>query len=435
MKNHLLIPVILLFLLLLLGLLNLQGEVLALLLPLIVYIGAAFYFAPEKARLNIQLELSSEWISAGMPVTVRATVHNAGPVIDALMLTVPLPPGVELIEGNNVLLTSIPPGSDLELTFSIQVPRGEYPLNHILVKSGETFDLFWKEQNVDSFLNLRVRPAVLKTKSISIRPPTTRSFSGSIPSRQGGTGVGFFSLREYQSGDQQRHINWRICARHQDTLYTNTFQMERVADIGLILDARSHVYANAVGGDTLFEHSVKSTAALTSTFLNDGNRVGLTIYGGVIQRVFPGYGKIQRERIFKELVGAKIGHNYALKNLGYLPTRFFPTRSQIVLISPLTTDDIVVLVQLRAQGYGVILVCPDAIDLEIGARSGGGESVRDLSSEYAYRLYHYERSFLLQKVRRVGVVVVDWNVNEPLANVIHDAMLRQPVQHLVRCSK
>ncbi|MBN1312059.1 MAG: DUF58 domain-containing protein [Anaerolineae bacterium] len=423
MKNHLLLPVVLLFGLLLLGLVSLRGEVLALALPLIVYISAALWFAPEKVDLIIRREASSEWVPVGTPVAVRLTVHNAGDMVEELLLTDPLPPGLELIEGENTLLASMPPGGELELNYTIRAPRGEYAVAHTAVTAGETFGMFWRELRLDAPFSLRVRPRMIGTRSIPIRPPQTRGFSGPIPSRQGGAGVDFFSVREYQSGDPQHRINWRIAARHPYELYTNTYQVERVADVGLILDARSRVDVR-VGGDSLFEHAVQATAALASSLLGDGNRVGLLVYGGMIQNVFPGYGKIQRERILKALAQARVGHNYALENLGYLPTRFFPSRSQIVLISPLTIDDIPVLVQLCARGYAVMVICPDPLDFEVGEYLQDKGGFHDSRAEYAYRLVRAERSFLLQQIRRVGVQVMNWNVDEPLAGAVQEVVRR-----------
>jgi uncharacterized protein (DUF58 family) len=292
----------------------------------------------------------------------------------------------------------------------------------------ETFGLFGRKTRLDAPMSLRVKPTPINLKSIPIRPPQTRGFAGPIPSRQGGAGVEFFSVREYQPGDSQRSINWRIAARHPFDLYTNVHQMERVADVGLIVDARVHVNVRS-GGDSLFEHGVQAAAALAGAFLDDGNRVGLLIYGSIIRSVFPGYGKVQRERILEALARAEVGHNYALEHLEYLPTRFFPTRSQIVLISPLIVDDIPVLIQLRARGYAVLVVCPDPIDFDARTSMRNRQRSGDQAAEYAYRIAHTERVFMLQRARRAGIQIVDWRVDEPLGPALQSAVQRQPIQH------
>ena len=146
--------------------------------------------------------------------------------------------------------------------------------------------------------------------------------------------MNFFGVREYQVGDPLRWINWRVVARHTEFLFTNVFEQERIADVGLILDARQQNDVLSPDGP-LFDHAVRATASLAEVFLGAGNRVGLLIYGSGMTRTFPGYGKVQRDRIMRALARAKTGFNYALESLEYLPTRFFPARSQIVMISPL----------------------------------------------------------------------------------------------------
>ncbi|MCK7482209.1 MAG: DUF58 domain-containing protein [Candidatus Moduliflexus flocculans] len=78
--------------------------------------------------------------------------------------------------------------------------------------------------------------------------------------------------RPFVDGDPQRHINWKASARW-DTLITNLFEQERIADIGIVLDARK-VAEVSNGDESLFEHSVQAAAGLARYFLGKGNRGG-----------------------------------------------------------------------------------------------------------------------------------------------------------------
>ena len=136
-------------------------------------------------------------------------------------------------------------------------------------------------------------------------------------------------------------------------------------------------------------------------------------------RVFPGYGHVQRDRIMRELAKATTSVNYALESLTHLPTRLFPAKSQLVLISPLLPEDIPVIVQMRAHGYAVIVVSPDPIAFEAAFQ-------RDRTSA-AYRFASAERQFMLRQVRESGARVVNWQVDQPLESVIREALARQPL--------
>ncbi|HAV75761.1 MAG TPA: DUF58 domain-containing protein, partial [Anaerolineae bacterium] len=98
---------------------------------------------------------------------------------------------------------------------------------------------------------------------------------------------------------------------------------------------------------------------MADALLSQGNRVGLLVYATFLGWTFPGYGKVQRERILHSLAHAKPGSSEVFSDFEYLPTRLFPPESQIVVVSPLTDDDLTPLVQLRAQGYQVLVVSPD----------------------------------------------------------------------------
>jgi len=256
-------------------------------------------------------------------------------------------------------------------------------------------------------------------KQITIRTRKTRVYSGNIPARVGGPGVEFFGLREYQAGDSPRWINWRASARHAFSMFSNEFEQERVADVGIILDGR--LKTNLFGQEnSLFEYSVLAAAALADVLLSQGNRVGLLNYGRYLHWTFPGYGKIQRERILQALAHAQIGTSTVFSELEYIPARLFPVHSQIILVSPLDADDIKVLVQLRARGYQVMVISPDPITFELGYLLES-ESVRK-----ATRLLRMERDLLLHKLQRAGIQVLDWDVSQPFDQVVKSRLGRPP---------
>ncbi|MDX1748048.1 MAG: hypothetical protein R3324_19110, partial [Halobacteriales archaeon] len=162
--------------------------------------------------------------------------------------------------------------------------------------------------------------------------------------------------------------------------------------------------------------------AFAQTWLAEGHRVGLLTYGRHIERTPPGYGKLQRERILRALAQARIGDHPMFADLEYLPTRLFPPRSQLVLVSPLGSDDYPTIRMLRARGYAVAIVSPDPIRFEQRVLGDGG------SVELAAKLLHTERRLLLRQLRAVGVHVVDWDVEGPLERAVHRTWKRSPLR-------
>jgi uncharacterized protein (DUF58 family) len=151
------------------------------------------------------------------------------------------------------------------------------------------------------------------------------------------------------------------------------------------------------------------------------------IFGPGVLRVFPGYGAVQRERILRAIARVETGMSYAFDNLQHLPTRFFPGRSQLVMVSPVLPEDLPGLLRLRALGYEVLIVSPDPVDYEIRAlRSTVG-------LEVAIRLARIERRVLVGQLRRAGIRVVDWQTDQSFNRVVHASLARQAARrHLVR---
>lgn len=417
MTGRLVLLSLLMYGLLMLGLVTLNSGLVALALPLAVYLGSALVFGPAQVQLSATRELDTDTVSPGRPVIMTVRVTNTGKAIDELLIEDRLLEGLTLVSGETRLLAALPAGESLVLTYVLTGPRGSYKFREVQVTARDTLGIFGQQTSLYSPAHLLILPEVARLKRVPIRPLRTHGFAGPIPARQRGSGIDFFGVREYQLGDPLRAVNWRVTARHDQAMFTNEFEQERIADVGIILDARQQNEVITSEG-TIFEYGVRAAAALAETFLKDGNRVGLLIYGRGMERTFPGTGKVQRERILRALARARTGSNMALENLEYLPTRFFPARSQIILISPLAADDLAVLTRLRAQGYSVLVVSPDPVSYESRTLK------EDWNNDLGKRLARVERTLLLRNVQRVGIQVIDWQVDQPFNQAVQSAIGR-----------
>lgn len=424
--------------LLLLGLVALNGSLVALAIPLVLYLLASLLSEPVEPRLRAERRLSHDFITEGAQVEVKLFITNQGPQQQVLIEDL-VPGGAQVVEGQSKLLTLLPSGGEVGLEYTLRAGRGTYIFQGLHVTVDDPFALLRRRLFLPFRSHLLVMPVVNRLRRVPIQPRSTHGFSGPIPGRRGGAGVNFFGVREYQMGDPMRSINWKATARHEEDFFTNEFEQERITDVGLILDSR-HQNDIASPQGSLFEYAVQATASLADVFLREGHRVGLLIYGRGREATLPGYGKVQRQRILRALARARTGENLALENLGYLPTRFFPVRSQIVVVSPLHPNDLPVLVRLKALGYQVMVVSPDPVDFEAmdlaaqGDRpkrkdresAAGGDLQLAASSDLqlASRVARVERALLLRRLQRAGIQVVDWRVRQPLDGVMQAALGR-----------
>ena len=213
-------------------------------------------------------------------------------------------------------------------------------------------------------------------------------------------------------------------ARHPGDLFTNEFEQERVADVGIILDAR--IASNIpYGGQSLLEYSIEAVTLMVDALIGQGNRVALLIYGGAVNYTLPGYGKLQKERILQALSGAQLQSSHVFAELRALPTQLFPPQSQIIFVSPLLPSDIPFLRSLRAYDYQVLLVSPNPITYEKRLLPAS----QDL--QLAAQLAHLERELLYGQLLQAGIFVLDWDVERPFDDVarsqLQSTRLTRPV--------
>jgi uncharacterized protein (DUF58 family) len=410
MAKRIFLLIALAYLLVIAGLAGLRGEFLALAIPVVLYLLVGLWKSPEGIHLEIQRSLGSERAAPDAPVQIMLTVKNHGPALEEVYLEDSLPPGLKVLEGSVHHLVDLPRNGSITWRYQVSGPRGYYSFSDVKVDASDSFGLLHRKKSLPAAGQLFVLPPVMRMQRISIRPRRTNVYSGTIPARIGGAGVEFFGVREYAPGDPPGWINWNISARHPASLYSNEFEQERVADVGIILDGRLRTNT-LCEGHSLFEFSVQAAAALADAFLAQGNRVGLLLYGHFLHWTIPGYGKIQRERILQSLARAEPGESLVFSDLGHIPTQFFPAHSQLVLVSPLVPADYDVLLQLRARGYQVMVISPDPVRYELAYLPKNSQSV------LAGRIVRMERQMLLNKLRHSGMQVLDWDVAWPFDQV------------------
>jgi uncharacterized protein (DUF58 family) len=429
---------VVIYFLVFLGLASLEGGLILLAFPLLAYLGMALYFAPASLDLTVTRTISTDNVPEGKPVTMKVTILNRGNSLEEVLLEDLVSDKLTLVDGKTRKRLAVPAGKTVELEYTVRGSRGKYRFVGIRATATDLFGIFQRQKIIPAPASILVFPKMAQLRQIHIHPRQTRGFAGPILARRGGSGVDFFGVREYQIGDSPRRINWRISSRHEQEFFSNEFEQEAIADVGLILDSRQQT--NLVDNNaSLFEYSVLATASIADAVLQEGHRVSLLVYGFGMERVFPGYGKVQKKRLMRTLAQAETGDNYALESLVYLPTRLFSARSQIILISPLGNSDLGPLLRLRALGYEVLAVCPNPLDFAVklqmqhrkerssrrGVSAQGENSDSIDTNSPVLRLAQIERALLFGSLRRAGIQIVDWKVDQPLSSALH-SVIAQP---------
>ncbi len=394
-----------------------SGSIALMALPFLVYLGAGLITSPGDVRIRAIRTLDCVRNHENAQVTMTFTIENEGAAIPRLQIDEPAHHQLDVITGKLRNRFFIHAGKKIDYSYTFRLPRGRYEWKQINATASDAFGLFEKTIHIPTSAQLFILPEPPLLRRFKFNARNTLHTPGSNLSRLPGCGVDFWGLREYHPGDSLRLINWRLTARHPNQFFSKVFEREEMADVGLILDTRGS-NPHTGNNDDFFEQSIQATAALAKTFLRAGNRVSLLAMGERVIRVFPGYGKRQLVNILDKLAECRLEDTISLDTLRYFPVRLFPSHTMIVLISPLRSQDFKTIARLRAEGYQIVVVSPNPI------RYIAREQETKGYGQLALRLVTLEREVLLWSIRKVGVEVVDWAVDQPLEKAIRSRRVR-----------
>lgn len=121
-----------------------------------------------------------------------------------------------------------------------------------------------------------------------------------------GTGIDVVDLREYQPGDDLRHVDWNVTAR-TDVPHVREYLEDREVTAWLLLDRSASMDFGPVERR---KHLVMTEVAATVAQLlsRSGNRVGAVLFGSEVEEVVPpASGRNQVLRIVSRLLAGPAG--------------------------------------------------------------------------------------------------------------------------------
>lgn len=385
--------------------------------PVLLYLALVRLLARDPhLDLTVERTTKSQTVYEGEEAEFTLRVENSGRDVDVLEVVDVIPEGLRVSDGTNHLIASLRHGEHLETRYAVSAEAfGVYRLGPIRVRTLDVSGLIVEEKTVESRLDVKVYPEVQYVRKVQIKPRNPRNWPGEILTRKSGTGMEFYGLRPYSPSDPLRRINWKASSRSQDLL-SNQYMGEFGGDTIIVLDIRS---ASLLGvpPESTVTFGTRAAAIIAYRLLRDRNRVGMIALGDRLEKVRPGFGRRQFDRLLTGMVTIKPGNIWEIGNLpGYL-SLFFSRMTQIVMVTPLMdAKSYEVVAEISNKGYAVLVVSPSPIEFE--RREGRDEKVGMI----AEKLVRLERDTKVALLRRYAVVI-DWNVKEPLSQALRQANL------------
>ncbi|PGF16331.1 DUF58 domain-containing protein [Natrinema sp. CBA1119] len=418
--------------------------------------------AGSHTGLRLERAIEDARVRPGRSVTVTLSVTNESDRVASDVRVVDHPPAdVPVTTGSPAFATAVRPGETVTHEYELTPPRGEYEFGTATVRCRS---LSATAVTTDEFEPAGETGFTCETLLDSFPfQDRTIQYVGQTPTDDGGSGVEFFSTREYRRGDPMNRIDWHRFARTGD-LATVEYREERAVTIVFVIDDRASVHRDAPGGGPdSYDLTLYAASRGVVASLEDGNRTGLVTLSGDTW-IEPGGGSDTRSRVEDALEDAATqspsgsasppgsatdrpiadggegttcsrslseqrsdggegttcsrslseqrsdgGEGAAdsrsdKSSLAVDLERRLPRRAQVVFCTPLSEAGAVDLVEtLRTRGRAVTVVSPD-LTTGVASTVTTGMQVAGL-----------QRANRVDELRGLGTTVVDWQLEDPLS--------------------
>ncbi|MGQ4556482.1 DUF58 domain-containing protein [Halobellus sp. GM3] len=367
-----------------------------------------FVSSPPRPRLRLERRVSEENPDHGDRVEVTTTVWNAGerPLFD-LRLVDGTPSALSVVEGSPRHGTALLPGRSASFSYVVEARRGQHRFDPATAVVRNLSGAHEVETEVAAETTIECPSGVPRA------PLRSRAVGGAgrIASEQGGSGTEFYQTRAYRPGDPVNRIDWNRYAQTGD-LTTVEYRVERAATVVIVIDARPAAYRGRADEPHAVDYGVAAARELLESALDERNRVGIAGLGRDAPWIAPGTGRAHRVRARRLLAThAAFGSRPpddgpSLSDRAATIRSRLPTDAQPLVFTPLLDNEIVEFVRrFEAEGRPPSVISPDVTE--------PGSVGRTLAA--------VERTERVRELRRIGVPVVDWSPDRPLAAAVADA--------------
>lgn len=191
---------------------------------------------PEEIELVATREFEVTGVGPGSEVRVTLTVENiAESVLPDLRVADGVPDGCPVVEGSSRGSKPLGPGETLSIEYTVVLERGRFEFEEPVcrLRSFAGTDLQEQTLSVEGDRSLRCGSPI----EDAAPPNTTLQHAGSVPTDTGGSGLEFYSTRQYHHDDPMSRINWHQVAKTGEFV-TVQYRNEQASHAVIVIDCR-----------------------------------------------------------------------------------------------------------------------------------------------------------------------------------------------------
>lgn len=371
---------------------------------------------PTAPALQLTRRIEDPDPNAEDEVEVTLTIENRGehPVYDLRVID-GVPDSLAVIDGSPRRATTILPGQQATLQYTVEAVRGHHAFDSTVVVIRDIAGTYEYTYESDIASRIHAEPVEEPLPPMALRQLAS-GVTGRIVTNEGGSGVEFHAVREYRPGDPLNRIDWNRHARSGE-LATVDFRKEQMATVVLVIDIRPS--ARVGRPDSVKPASEICTDAAASLFfglLDTGDRVGVTTLGADTCWLPPGIGENHREHgrllftAHPSLGPKQTGGTVSVISEEWELDHRIPDSTQLVFLTPLADGGAArYATRFEARGHPVTVISPDPCGTETP-----GQIVATI-----------ERQLRIRRLRSRGIQVIDWDYeSNSLATILERASAR-----------
>lgn len=197
-----------------------------------------------------------------------------------------LPSEFEVQEGANWFRAAPQRGRPLHVRYVASPSlRGPYAVGPLRVRWHDPLALRLHEADVAPGAPVRVNPRQEPVRQVPFRTRVPTITLGPHFVNRAGEGSEFHALRQYQTGDSFRSVNWKASARSKD-LMVNQRVHESMTRLTIFLDARAISAAGPASSSPL-AHGCRAVLSVGAGALRVRDRLRIVVYGDGVREVPP----------------------------------------------------------------------------------------------------------------------------------------------------
>jgi uncharacterized protein (DUF58 family) len=293
--------------------------------------------------------------------------------------------------------------------------RGLAKLNYLTLSWTGPLGLMSAQHRLDIDAEMPVVPNTRAVARDSVRLAFDDALLGLKQQRRRGVGSEFDALREFGSGMDRRHIDWKHSARHSKLL-AKEFDTERNHNIVFAFDSgqlmNDPLGSNAGHAISRLDRAINSGLMMTHICLRAGDKVGLFAFDSAVRRYLAPSGGAHAFPLFAAEAGKieqgpyETNFTLGLTDLG----RRLERRSLIVVMSEFTdstTAELMIENLSRLSKKHLIMFVTFSDQILTHFRNAPPRGTADVSRAVVSEVLFRERKIVLERLRRLGLLVLD----------------------------